>query len=59
MKATKLLNARTINGTAFDGSSNITTPKWGQGRNLTIDGVTKLIDGSADVIVNTINNNLT
>ena len=53
-KATKLLNARTINGTAFDGSSNITTPKWGQGRNLTIDGVTKLIDGSADINFNTI-----
>lgn len=48
-KATKLLNARTINGTAFDGSSNITTPKWGQGRNLTIDGITKLVDGSANI----------
>ena len=53
-KATKLENARTINGTAFDGSSNITTQKWGQGRNITIDGITKLIDGSANIDFNTI-----
>lgn len=54
-KATKLENARTINGTAFDGSSNITTQKWGQGRNITIDGVTKLLNGTANVDFNTIN----
>ena len=53
-KATKLENARTINGTAFDGSSNITTQKWGQGRNITIDGITKLIDGSDNIDFNTI-----
>ena len=53
-KATKLENARTINGTAFDGSSPITTEKWGQGRNITIDGVTQLIDGSANIELNTI-----
>ena len=54
-KAKKLTTARTINGTSFDGSSNITTAKWGQGRNITIDGITKLIDGSANIDFNTIN----
>ena len=53
-KATKLENARTINGTSFDGSSNITTQQWGQGRNITIDGITKLIDGSDNIDFNTI-----
>ena len=48
-KATKLANARTINGTPFDGSGNIITQKWGQGRNITIDGITKLVDGSANI----------
>ena len=52
--AVKLLNARTINGTSFDGSSNITTQKWGNGRNITIDGITKLIDGSSNIDFNTI-----
>ena len=53
-KATKLENARTINGTTFDGSSPITTKQWGEERNITIDGVTKLINGSADIDFNTI-----
>ena len=53
-KAKKLTTARTINGTNFDGSSNITTAKWGQGRNITIDGITKLIDGSDNIDFNTI-----
>ena len=53
-KAIKLANARTINGTSFDGGSPITTEKWGQGRNITIDGVTQLIDGSANIDFNTI-----
>ena len=53
-KATKLANARTINGTSFDGGSPITTEKWGKGRNITIDGVTQLIDGSANIDFNTI-----
>ena len=52
-KAKKLTTTRTINGTSFDGSSNITTKKWGQGRNITIDGITKLIDGSANIDFNT------
>lgn len=34
--ATKLQTARTINGTAFDGSKNITTTNWGTARNITI-----------------------
>ena len=49
-----MTTARTINGTSFDGSSNITTEKWGQGRNITIDGITKLIDGSDNIDFNTI-----
>lgn len=53
-KAKKLTTPRTINGTSFDGSSNITTQKWGQGRNITIDGITKSIDGSSNIDFNTI-----
>ena len=53
-KAKKLSNQITINGTKFDGSSNITTAKWGQGRNITIDSITKLIDGSDNIDFNTI-----
>lgn len=40
--ATKLGTARTINGTSFDGSANITTSNWGTARNITI------IDNSGD-----------
>ena len=53
-KATKLANARTINGTSFDGSSPITTQKWGEGRNITIDGVTQWVNGGFNVDFNTI-----
>lgn len=34
--ATKLQTARSINGTSFDGSSAITTEKWGTARNITV-----------------------
>lgn len=34
--ATKLESARTINGTTFDGSANITTANWGSARNIYI-----------------------
>lgn len=34
--ATKLSTARTINGTSFDGSANITTTNWGTARNVYI-----------------------
>ena len=54
-KATKLENARTINGTAFDGSSSIITEKWGAERNFTIDSVVKKIDGSSNINFSTIN----
>ena len=54
--ATKLKTARTINGTAFDGSANITTAKWGTARNIKISDVTRThwggyttVDGSSDV----------
>ena len=53
-KAKKLSNQITINGTNFDGSSHITTKQWGEERNITIDGVTKLINGSVDIDFNTI-----
>lgn len=34
--ATKLCTARTINGTSFDGSADITTSSWGTARNISI-----------------------
>lgn len=34
--ATKLATARSINGTNFDGSANITTANWGTARNISI-----------------------
>ena len=49
--ATKLQTARTINGTSFDGSANITTTKWGTARDIKIassDGT----NASAAVSVN-------
>lgn len=45
----KLSTPRSINGTNFDGSSNITTSKWGTARNLKIGNATKPVDGSADI----------
>ena len=54
-KAKKLSNPVVINDTQFDGSYNITTNRWGQGRNLTIDCVTVLLDGTANVDFKTIN----
>ena len=47
--ATKLKTARTINGTAFDGTAAITTAKWGTARNLTIGNTAKSVDGSGPV----------
>ena len=54
-KAKKLTTARTINGTRFDGSSNIITEQWGNGRNITIDNVNRYVDGTSDVTFDTIN----
>lgn len=55
LDATKLQNARAINGTPFDGTQNITTTKWGSKRTITIsdnDGTNTQsnanIDGSAN-----------
>lgn len=54
--ADKLHTARCINGTAFDGTDDITTSKWGTARTITVqdnDGsnstCTQNVDGSADI----------
>jgi hypothetical protein len=47
--ATTLATARTINGTSFNGSANITTANWGTTRDVTIGNTTKSINGSANV----------
>lgn len=47
--ANKLTTARTINGTSFDGSGNITTSSWGTARNVTVGGTTKSVNGSGNV----------
>ena len=48
-KAKKLTTARTINGTSFDGSSNITTAKWGVPRNIFTPKGKISFDGSTDL----------
>lgn len=47
--AATLTTARTINGTSFNGSANITTANWGTVRTLTIGGTGKSVNGSANV----------
>jgi hypothetical protein len=47
--ATTLQNTRTINGTNFNGSANITTANWGTARTLTIGATGKSVNGSAAV----------
>lgn len=47
--ATTLQTARTINGTSFNGSANITTASWGTARSITIGNTTKSVDGSVNV----------
>ena len=47
--ATKLTTSRTINGSSFDGSSNITTSNWGTARTITIGSTGKSVNGSANV----------
>lgn len=47
--ADALTESRNINGTAFDGSSDITTAKWGSERTITVGNASKLVDGSSDV----------
>ena len=47
--ASKLQAARTINGTNFNGASNITTTFWGAIRSWTIGSTSKSVNGSANV----------
>lgn len=47
--ATKLATARTINGTNFDGSGNITTANWGTARTITVGNTGKSVNGSGNV----------
>ena len=47
--ATTLQTARTINGTSFNGSANITTANWGTARTLTIGNTGKSVNGSGNV----------
>lgn len=48
-KATVLATARTINGTSFNGSANITTANWGTSRAIKIGKTSKNVNGSANV----------
>lgn len=47
--ATTLKTARTINGTSFNGSENITTANWGTARTITIGKTGKSVNGSENV----------
>ena len=47
--ADTLATARTINGTSFNGSANITTANWGTARTITIGNTGKSVNGSANV----------
>jgi hypothetical protein len=47
--ATTLETARTINGTSFNGSANITTANWGTARTITIGSTGKSVNGSGNV----------
>lgn len=47
--ATRLSSSPTINGTTFNGSSDITTDNWGTSRNMTIGSAVKAVNGSTNV----------
>lgn len=47
--ANTLTTARTINGTSFNGSANITTANWGTARTITIGSTGKSVNGSGNV----------
>ena len=47
--ANTLATARTINGTSFNGSGNITTANWGTARNIQIGNTAKSVNGSGNV----------
>ena len=46
--ATTLQTARTINGTSFNGSANITTTNWGTARTIKIGNTGKSVNGSGN-----------
>ena len=46
--AGKWTTSRLINGTAVDGTVDITTSQWGTSRNITIGNTTKSVNGSAN-----------
>ena len=55
-KANQLTTARTINGTSFNGSANITTANWGTARNISISdssgtntGTAVSVNGSSNI----------
>ncbi|MGL5716977.1 MAG: tail fiber domain-containing protein [Paraclostridium sp.] len=47
--STKLATVRSINGTNFDGSGNITTANWGTARNLQVGNTAKSVNGGGNV----------
>ena len=47
--ADRLLTARKINGTSFNGTANIVTSYWGTTRTLTIGNSGKSVNGSANI----------
>ena len=47
--ATALQTARSINGTSFNGTADITTPIWGKTRTFTLGNTGKSVDGSGNV----------
>lgn len=47
--ADRLTTARSINGTNFNGTANITTSYWGTARNFTIGNTTRSVNGSGNV----------
>lgn len=54
--ATKLQTARTINGTSFNGTANITTAYWGATRTITLSGAvtgSTSVNGSQNVTITT------
>ena len=46
--AATLTTTRTINGTNFNGSANITTATWGTARTITLGGTAKSVNGSTN-----------
>ncbi len=47
--ADSLTTARTINGTSFNGTGNITTANWGTARTFTIGNTARSVDGASNV----------